>query len=236
MEKKVVLLTGASGGLGSSLARLLASDVELVLHHHTNELADDIKTLGHCISADLQHQEEIEQMINQIVKRFGRIDVLINNAGVSESAMSWKTSDENWRKTLSVNLDAPFFLSKAVTPVMRANKFGRIINISSVVAVSGVMGTSAYAASKAGLIGLTKNLAKELAGFGITCNALALGYFDRGMINDVPDEQQQQIIENIPLKRLGKPSEIAHALRWLMDEEAGYVTGQTVHLNGGLFG
>ena len=236
MDKKVVLLTGASGGLGSAIAALLCEDFQFVLHHHSSELPDELADKGFCVSADLTVESEIEQMIQQVMKKFGRIDVLINNAGVSESAMSWKTDSDSWRKTMAVNLDAPFYVSKAVIPHMRKNGFGRIVNISSVVAVTGVLGTAAYAASKAGLIGLTKTLAKELASFGITVNAFALGYFDRGMIDDVPEEQRKELMKSVPVNRLGTPEDITSTLRWLISDKSAFVTGQTIHLNGGLFG
>ena len=149
--------------------------------------------------------------------------------------MSWKTDAASWRETLAINLDAPFFMSKHVIPTFRQQNSGRIINISSIVAQTGFIGTSAYAASKAGLIGLTKTLSKELSNFGVTVNALALGYFNVGMIDDVPKELQEEIISSIPLQKLGDPSSVFQTINWLISEEGGYVTGQTINLNGGLF-
>ncbi len=235
MEEKVILLTGASGGLGSELAKLLAKNNKLILQYNSRQidLPESDKVLH--VKADLTEPEQLSSIVSKGLERFGRIDVLINNAGVSESGVSWKTSAESWRRTMQVNLDAPFYLSQTVIPLMRAQKFGRIINISSVVAVTGVVGTSAYAASKAGLLGLTKTLAKELSGFGITAHAIALGYFDRGMISDVPENQLNELKEQVPLKRLGSPKEIFKTIEWLMTEEGGYMSGQTVHLNGGLY-
>jgi NAD(P)-dependent dehydrogenase (short-subunit alcohol dehydrogenase family) len=185
--------------------------------------------------ADLTNEDEVNRMIEAVINRFGRIDVLINNAGISKSAMSWKTSLDAWNETMAINLTAPFLVAKACIPSMRENGSGSIINISSVVGQTGQIGTAAYAASKAGLIGLTKTLAKELASNNITVNALALGYFSTGMIADVPQEQQDQIIESIPLKKLGDPATVCKTIEWLISSEAAYVTGQVIQLNGGLY-
>lgn len=235
MEKKVILITGASGGMGSHFTNWFKQqNVNLALHYfeakNTMEASDSIAYF----QADLTNEVEVNRMIEAVISRFGRIDVLINNAGISKSAMSWKTTLEDWNATLAVNLTAPFLVSKACVPAMRHAKVGRIINITSVVGQAGQIGTAAYAASKAGLIGLTKTMAKELATNNITVNALALGYFSTGMIADVPQEQQNQIIESIPLKKLGDPAAVCKTVEWLISDEAGYVTGQVIELNGGL--
>lgn len=235
MEQKVILLTGASGGMGHELAKHFAEKgVFLALHSNKNTIKiPESDRVAH-FHADLSHEQNCESLINEVVVRFGKVDVLINNAGISRSDISWKVNAEDWRETMAVNLDAPFFLSKHALKHMRLNKWGRIINISSIVAQTGFIGTSAYAASKAGLIGLSKTLAKEVASSGISVNALALGYFNVGMIEDVPDEIRDQIIENIPMKRLGGPETVFGTLEWLISEAGGYVTGQTINLNGGL--
>lgn len=236
MEKKVILITGASGGLGSSIADHFSNkDVKLVLHHNKNtpsivESAD----VMHC-KADLTKEEDVRTMVENIKERWGSIDVVINNAGISESNISWKTSLESWNKTIETNLTAPFLVSKHCIPSMRKQKWGRIINISSVVGQTGFAGTSAYTASKAGLIGLTKTLSKELSTSGVTVNTLALGYFNKGMIRDVPDDMRKAIEEEIPLKRLGEPKAICHSIAYLIDEASDYITGQTINVNGGLY-
>ncbi len=234
--EKVILITGASGGMGGALARLFKSaDVKLALHFNTNPIdIEPSDSVAH-FQADLTEQEGVDKMVSAILERFGRIDVIVNNAGISKSAMSWKTESDAWRETMAINLDAAFYVSKAAIPIMRKQKSGRIINISSVVAQTGFIGTAAYAASKAGLIGLTKTLAKELIGSGITVNVLALGYFNVGMIADVPEDLRKQVVESIPAKRLGDPATVYETIQWLITEEAGYVTGQTVNLNGGLY-
>lgn len=235
MEKKVILITGASGGMGTHFTNWFKQqNVNLALHYfeakNTMEASDSIAYF----QADLTNEVEVNRMIEAVISRFGRIDVLINNAGISKSAMSWKTTLEDWNATITVNLTAPFLVSKACVPAMRNAKIGRIINITSVVGQTGQIGTVAYAASKAGLIGLTKTMAKELATNNITVNALALGYFSTGMIADVPQEQQNQIIESIPLKKLGDPAAVCKTVEWLISDEAAYITGQVIELNGGL--
>jgi 3-oxoacyl-[acyl-carrier protein] reductase len=236
MEKKVILITGASGGMGMHLVNWFKDqNYRLILHYHDNPLGLEETDSVRIVKADLRFQEQIDSLISFAFNCFGRIDILINNAGISKSSMSWKTEFEAWKETMAINLDAPFLLSKAIIPSMRANNFGRIINISSVVAQTGAVGTSAYSASKAGLIGLTKTLSKELAANEITVNALALGYFNTGMIEDVPLEQQNAIIETIPMKNLGEPETVCKTIEWLISDESGYVTGQVINLNGGMY-
>lgn len=234
--EKVILITGASGGMGSALIRDFAKQgFRLALHHHNRiPVLPESENVAH-FKADLTNETEVSQLAANVTKRFGKIDILIHNAGISRSGMSWKMSTADWRETMAVNLDAPFFLSRAVVPFMREQKFGRIIHVSSVVAQTGFIGTSAYAASKAALLGLTKSMSKELISSGITVNALALGYFEVGMIEDVPDDLRALVMESIPAKRLGDTLTVSSALEWLISEEAGYVTGQTINLNGGMY-
>lgn len=236
MEKKVILITGASGGMGKHMVSWFKDqEYSLILHYHDQPL--DMKETDSIrfVKADLRVPEQIEEMAETALGFFGRIDVLINNAGVSKSSMSWKMELEDWKETMAINLDAPFLLSKALIPSMRAQNSGRIINISSVVAQTGAIGTAAYAASKAGLIGLTKTVAKELAANGISVNSLALGYFNTGMIDDVPADLQEAIIQSIPQKKLGDPKAVCKTIEWLISEEASYVTGQVLNINGGMY-
>jgi NAD(P)-dependent dehydrogenase (short-subunit alcohol dehydrogenase family) len=235
MEKKVILLTGATGGLGRELARLLQPNYRLALHYLQGEKLLEESADCSYFQADMRNETEIITMVDEVIQHFGKIDVLINNAGVSHSAMTWKTESEAWKNTLAINLDAPFYLSKAVIPHLRAQKGGSIINVSSVVAQTGYVGTSAYAASKAGLIGLTKSMSKELAYFQINVNVLALGYFNQGMISTVPEDQLDEIVKQIPMNRLGEPDLIVKTVEWLTSAEGAYVTGQTINLNGGLY-
>lgn len=236
MEKKVILITGASGGMGKQLTDwFMNQNCLLVLQYfqHPLDLQDSDSVLS--VKADLRDENQILSLVEKALNKFGRIDVLINNAGISKSSISWKMDFGEWKDTMAINLDAPFLLSKAIIPGMRANNHGRIINISSVVAQAGFVGTSSYAASKAGLLGLTKTLAKELAGNNITVNALALGYFNTGMIDDVPLEIQDSIVDLIPMKKLGDPQTVCKTIEWLISNEAEYITGQVINLNGGMY-
>ena len=191
---KVILITGASGGMGKELSKWFYSKgYSLALHYHIHPIEIQESSKVKLFQADLTEENQVNELVKGVIDAFGKIDVVINNAGISKSAMSWKTEVLDWKQTLALNLDAPFFMSKAVIPYMRAKKTGRIINVSSIVAQTGFIGTSAYAASKAGLLGLTKTLSKELASSGITVNALALGYFNVGMIEDVPVEMQEEL-------------------------------------------
>ena len=236
MEKKVILITGASGGLGSSMADYFAKkDYALVLHHNENMPVLEANSNIMHYKADLTNEVEVDKMIKSIIDRFKHLDIVINNAGISDSSISWKTSLESWEKTMATNLTAPFLVCKHAIPFMRDQEWGRIINISSVVGQTGFAGTSAYTASKAGLIGLTKTLSKELSTSGVTANNLALGYFNKGMIRDVPDEMRESIKAEIPLKRLGDPEVICHTIDYLINSSADYITGQTINVNGGLY-
>lgn len=235
MEKKVIVLTGASGALGTQIAKYLENQGHfLVLQYNKHSIINANPNVL-TVTCDLTNPEDLKSLVDQTIKRFGRIDVLINNAGISNSNVSWKTTTKEWNQTIAINLNAPFFLSQAVIPSMRANTFGRIINITSVVAQTGFIGTSAYAASKAGLIGLTKTLSKELAKFQISVNAIALGYFNAGMIDDVPEEVQIELLKQVPMNKLGNPQTLAKTIDFLISDEAGFVTGQTINLNGGLY-
>lgn len=235
MEKKVILITGASGALGKQIAAYLESQGHaLVLHYFQHSIASENPNVM-TFSCDLRNPNEIQLLVDKAIERFGKIDVLINNAGISKSNVAWKTTADEWRQTMQINLDAPFFLSQAVIPSMRSNQFGRIINITSVVAQTGFVGTSAYAASKAGMIGMTKTLSKELAKFHIAVNAIALGYFNTGMIEDVPAEVQAKLLEQVPVNQLGEPLLLAKMIDFLISNEANFITGQTLNLNGGLY-
>lgn len=235
MEKQIILITGATGGLGVEMARHFAAKGYALALHTFNGERFDAGCEHAWFSADLRRTGSIPQLVAEVLERFGRIDVLINNAGISRNGVTWKLTDEDWDDVIAVNLSAPFHLMKAVLPGMRSQRSGRIISISSVVAQTGVPGTAAYAASKAGLLGLTKTVAKETAQSGISVNALALGYFDAGMISEVEPALREQIRLQIPKQQLGSVETILATLDWLLLPETDYVTGQTISLNGGLY-
>ena len=236
MSQPVILILGASGGLGRALTtHFLKDNFSLALQFNSTDIDIEENDRLKSYKADLRNEEEVIGLISSVSHDFGRIDGVINAAGISLNGMSWKTSLENWQETLDVNLTAPFLVTKHVLPIMREQNFGRIIYISSIVAQTGVVGASAYAASKAGLSGLAKTVSKEVSNKNITSNAIALGYFNAGMINDVPETMKEEIINDIPLKRLGDPKELYKLISFLLSAESSYFTGQTIALNGGLY-
>jgi 3-oxoacyl-[acyl-carrier protein] reductase len=232
---KTILIMGASGGLGTELTKYFSSkEYNLALHYFSNE-PKSIPDNASAFQADIRKESDIKALIDGVLSKFGTIDVILNNAGISKSEMSWKAEKDNWEDTMAINLTGPFLVTKHALPHMREQKFGRIIFMSSIVAQTGFVGASAYAASKAGLIGLTKSLSKELANKNITVNSIALGYFNAGMINDVPQEMQDQLVATIPVNSLGDPEQLAELMNYLISEKAAYLTGQTLNLNGGLY-
>lgn len=234
-KKKVIVIVGASGGLGNMLYNAFLRDgFDVVGHYNKNNNVIDHDERWY--NADLTKENEVQEMFSAINDKYNKIDVLINAAGVSLSSISWKTSVDDWKKTLDVNLTAPFLCIKEVLPLMRANNFGRIINLSSVVAQKGVAGTSSYAASKSGLFGMSRAISQEVGNKNITINNIALGYFNYGMINDVPKDMVDELINEIPKKRLGNSDDLITTIEFLIKDSAGYLTGQTINLNGGLIG
>ncbi len=234
---------GASSGIGSHLVKGLTDSFNLALHYNTSsgkveklisEL-DNTKSKIIPYKADITNEKEVNSMVEKIKNDFGSIDVLINNAGVSIDAMTWKLSLESWQKVIDVNLTGPFLCIKHTLPVMRENNWGRIINISSVVASTGVPGTAAYAVSKSGLYGLTKTVSKEIAKYNITANIISLGYFDAGMLYTIGEDIREQIKQTIPQKEFGNPNEIVSCVKYLTSDNSKYITGQVIHINGGLF-
>lgn len=205
---------------------------------NANEVSKLIDSIGShsCIyQANVNNFEEVNKMCNEIVKKFGKIDILVNNAGIVRDKSFVKMTPQMWNEVLSVNLDGTFYCTKAVIEGMLERKYGRIINISSVVGRMGNRGQANYAASKAGIIALTQTLAKEFANKGITVNAIAPGFIETDMLKSVPKDIMDKILIQIPLGRLGKTSEIAGAVAYLVSEDGDYITGQVIDINGGLY-
>tara|TARA_B100000809_G_scaffold241603_1_gene264926 strand:+ start:2244 stop:2954 length:711 start_codon:yes stop_codon:yes gene_type:complete len=235
MKKKTILIIGSSGGLGSSLVNSFdETQYNLALHYYSNPV--QIKLKNHkAYQADITIESEVETLIEKVMLDFGSIDIVLNNAGITISEMSWKTNLSHWDRTIAINLTGPFLVTKHALPHMRNNDFGRIIYMSSIVAQTGYIGASAYSASKSGLFGLVKTISKEVANKGITINAIALGYFNAGMIDDVPEEMQKELKKAIPVSALGKPEELGELIKYIISDNSSYLTGQTINLNGGLY-
>jgi len=244
LNGKVALVTGSSRGIGREIAKTLArAGCNIVVNYHSNKKAaveaareiKDITPRWWIIKADISRQDDVEDMIAEIIAKFGRIDILVNNAGIYRNAISWKMKKEDWDKVIATNLTGPFLCAKYTLPYMRKQKWGRIINISSVLGQIGAAGGCNYAASKAGLYGFTKSIAKEVANKGITVNCIAAGYVNAGMSLRLPKKIIDWVIEHTLLKRLAKPEEIAGLVKYLCTDGAGYITGQIIHINGGLY-
>lgn len=244
MSQGAVLITGANGGVGQHIARYLLEQGErnLVCHYrgnreHVDELLRefDLDPGRHAVKAVLTDEDSVQAMLAGVQERFGSVTRLVNVAGSSTNAMSWKLSREEFAQIVDDSLMTTFLCCKHVIPAMREGRFGRIVNISSVVGFTGIAGASHYAAAKAGVVGFTKSIALELASRGITANAVALGYFDVGLINSVPEAIQAEIQKRIPLNRFGSKNDVGSAVGYLLSDQAEFFTGQVLHLNGGQF-
>lgn len=237
--KKVILVTGASRGIGNSIARSLAHDNIVIANY--NKSVDEAKKLQSelqnenitidIIKADVSNRVEVKDMIACIIAKYGKIDVLINNAGISQYKLFTDITDDDWENIMSINLKANFIVTQEVVQNMIANKSGLIINISSIWGVTGAAMEVAYSTSKAGIIGLTKSLAKELGPSNIRVNAIAPGIIDTSMNNKFSQEEINDIKEEIPLERIGQPEEITKCIEWLLTDN--YTTGQVISINGG---
>lgn len=244
IDNKVVLVTGSSRGIGKAIALAFGKkDFKVIVNYLTNnisasEVVNQIKKMGANsmqIWGDVSDSNSVDNMIQRTVEEFGRIDVLINNAGIHDDNVLWNMSDEAWNRVVSVNLTGTFNCMRAAIKYMRKQNYGRIVNISSVVGQVGISGTSNYSASKSGIFGLTKTVAREVARKEITVNVLALGYFNSGMFNRLSKPIQEQIIQQIPMKRIGTMQEVVDTVLFLCSKSAGYITGQIIHLNGGYY-
>ena len=238
---KTVLITGATGGIGRGICKLfqrqgaelaiVGRDEAKLEDFRKNELPDGVVKI---YAVDLSDENNIASLVAKVEADCGKIDVLINNAGITKDNLSLKISSESWHKVLDTNLTSSFLLSKAVLPGMLKHRFGRIINMTSIVGVIGNAGQSNYAASKAGLIGMSKSMALEVASRGITINCLAPGFIKTPMTDVLPEKAKEHLLETIPMAKMGTPEDVANAAVFLASDEAGYITGQTIHVNGGM--
>ncbi len=233
------LVTGASGGLGSAIAKALAGQGTRVALSGTREEAlkgVQAEIGGECVilPTNLSDAAAVDALVPRAVEALGQLDILVNNAGVTRDNLAMRMKDEEWSEVITINLEAAFRLARAaLKPMMRA-RFGRIISVTSVVGATGNPGQANYAASKAGLVGMSKALAQEVASRGITVNAIAPGFIASPMTEGLADAQKEALLGRIPIGKLGEGSDIASAAVYLASLEAGYVTGQTLHVNGGM--
>ena len=242
-EKQVVLVTGGSRGIGKSIALKYAENGYNIVINYVSENTDvkelkkEFEKYGvECliVKADVSKAEEVKNVVKQAIEKFEKIDVLVNNAGITRDALLMRMKEEDFDKVIEVNLRGTFLVTKAVTPYMMKKRNGRIINLSSVVGVTGNAGQSNYSASKAGIIGFTKSVAKELASRNIRVNAVAPGFIDTDMTSILSDDVKASINAQIPIKRMGTAREIANVVYFLGSEESSYITGQVINIDGGM--
>jgi len=235
--KKIALVTGASRGIGKAAANKLSETGFNVLGTATTqEGVDKINEKGmHGLILNLNDKKSIAAMWENIIDNFNYVDILINNAGITKDNIIVRMSEDEWEEVINIHLNATFYMCQRATKLMMKNKFGRVINISSTSASIGNKGQSNYAAAKAGIEAFTRTLAREFGSRGITANNIAPGFIDTDMTNFLSEEERANIQKDIPLNRFGKPEEVAHLINFLASDEASYITGQTIHLNGGLY-
>ncbi len=239
LENKVALVTGASRGIGKAIAQQLVQQGATVIGTATSErgaaaISDYLGDKGKGIALNVTDADSVQETVKSLEKEFGSIDILVNNAGITRDNLMMRMKDDEWNSVIDTNLTAIFRVCKAVVRGMMKRRNGRIINISSVVGTTGNPGQVNYCAAKAGLVGFSKSLAKEVAARGITVNCVAPGFIDTDMTKALTEEQKESIFANIPAARLGKPDEIASAVTFLASDGAAYITGETIHVNGGM--
>ena len=239
LEGKTALVTGASGGIGAEIAKVLHGAGATVGLSGTRTdpleaLAGELGERAHVLPCNLGDGEAVEALPKQAAEAMGSVDILVNNAGITRDNLFMRMSVAEWDEVLNVNLRSAMILSKGVIRGMMKSRWGRIVNISSIVGATGNPGQANYAASKAGLVGMSKSLAYEVASRGITVNAVAPGFITTAMTDKLTDDQKAGILAQVPAGRMGEPSEIAAAVLYLASDEAGYVTGATLHINGGM--
>ena len=243
LEGKVALITGSAQGIGKAIALLLAShgadivvsDINIEKAQETKREIEELGRRSMAIKVDVSRLEEVEHMVEEIIKEFGKIDILINNAGITRDKLILRMTEEDWDLVINVNLKGTFNCTKAVIKYMSRQKSGKIVNIASVVGEMGNPGQANYSASKAGVIGFTKTIAREYAQRGINVNAIAPGYIETPMTEVLPDKVREDLKRMIPMERLGKPEDVAQAVLFLVSEASNYITGQVLNVNGGIY-
>lgn len=242
LEGKKAIVTGAAQGIGQAIAECFAKagadvavvDLEADRCAETLQLVEHQRGRGLVLSANVAQWEAVKGMVDHVVKEWGRVDVLVNNAGITRDGLIMRMKEEDWNAVLQVNLTGTFYCTKAILGPMAKQRSGRIINMASIVGAIGNAGQANYAASKAAVIGFTKSVAREYASRNITVNAVAPGFIDTAMTRSLNQEVKDTLLQQIPLGRLGQPAEVAEAVSFLASDAAGYITGQVFHVNGGM--
>jgi len=237
------LITGAAQGIGKSIALLLAqnganivvSDINLERAEETAKEIESIGSKAMAVKVDVANLKEVEQMVEAVLEKFGKIDILVNNAGITRDKLILRMTEEDWDAVLNVNLKGTFNCTKVVVRHMAKQRSGKIVSIASVVGEMGNAGQANYSASKAGVIGLTKTIAREFAQRRINVNAIAPGYIETPMTEILPEKVKEELKSLIPMERLGKPEDVAEAVLFLVSEESNYITGQVLNVNGGIY-
>lgn len=243
LEGKAAIVTGASRGIGREIALELARQgADVVVNYsgseeRANHVVEEIKALGRkafSFQCNVANSESVASMVKEAIDTFGKIDILVNNAGITRDNLLMRMKEDEWDDVININLKGVFLCTKAVTRQMMKQRSGRIINISSIVGVSGNPGQANYVAAKSGVIGLTKTTAKELSSRGITVNAIAPGFITTDMTDKLNEDVKEQMLQQIPLARFGEPADIANVVVFLASEDSRYMTGQTLHVDGGM--
>jgi len=239
LNGKKVLVTGASGGIGRAIAKELSSSgADLCLTGRNKSELENLQKIigGNCqiIISDLSNSEGIINLADQAQDSMGQIDILVNNAGITKDNLFMRMSEDDWNEVININLNSIFKLTKQLIKGMIKRRYGRIINITSVIGVAGGAGQSNYSASKAGIIAMSKSLAQEVGSRSVTVNSIAPGFIETNMTAELNDDRKEDILRSISVGRLGKPDDIAGAVCFLASDKASYITGQTIHINGGM--
>ncbi|MBN2403961.1 MAG: 3-oxoacyl-[acyl-carrier-protein] reductase [Coriobacteriia bacterium] len=243
LSNKIALVTGSSRGIGAQIAQRLAAEGATVAVNYAGseaaaqEVVSSIVAAGgvaEAFKADVSDADSVSALLDAVVKRFGRLDILVNNAGITRDGLLVRMSDDDWNDVLSTNLSGAFFATRAAAKLMMKARTGCVINISSVVGVAGNAGQANYAAAKAGLIGLTKSVARELASRNVRVNAVAPGFIETDMTAGLPDAAREAALSGIAMKRMGTPADVAALVAFLASDEAAYITGQTIAVDGGM--
>lgn len=243
--KRVVVVTGGSRGIGRAVGiRMADADTKIYFNYSASVSADAEETerlveaaggSAQAVRVDVGSREDVQGFVTQVVEESGRVDVLVNNAGITADGLLVRMKEQDWDRVLDINLKGAFHCIQAVAKTMMKQRSGRIINMASVVGVMGNAGQANYVASKAGLIGLTKTVARELAPRGITVNAVAPGFIETSMTAELSEKVKEAMLAQVPLARMGQPEDVAEAVAFLASEEASYITGQVIHINGGMY-